>query len=943
METMRSTFYNVVRTAFGRTSAIHAAIGRHNDEMASYTSIPGDEMYGMSSTAGINTRKLTDTWQFHVAISAVILSNTTVVGFEAAFIQEPFLEVPFRILDTGFTLIYAGEIYLRWRDAGSFKNLYTNNKQKCLHIFDVCITAGCIFDTVLCWKTAWQGNNSSGSLFGPLRLIRVTRGFRAIGFVLELDKVMTSAAISTFKFGIMVFIVLFAFAVTVTYLLWDSPYPSIAAMYRNLGCSMWSMFQLMTMDGWIRTAEAVIEKYPSMIFFYCSFIFIAGLSLISVVPAIFIELHMSAQKANDIYRQEAKQKRERQQIENMVEQLFETVDADNSGQVSLDELAMALRDEGTMHELRTHLDGIGITEDRDVHDFKLALYELWEETVLKVAQDTTIQIGPSTFVEGVVSNREASLQTLWRCMISIRMQLRMFTDTLQGNVEVLHAQVMNFNVPPARKSTMPGKKESACGNMRRTAQFFSTSNTASFGGAPHETCSNSDSDSVDFRSKGGNKTSETCQLGAQETTVSGELTVALLQALQKHQTEVAEMKKTMADLAKNLKQQIKNDQRLDGKSESNPTDSSSLSSNDAAWRDLNEASRAAFQIHHTEVCKARAAVETVRQIAKDCTKTMNEEISAVHAQLAGLRQAVSSITDGIGGASARPSVSTMLASPFPAAAAGLTGEPRRREYYEGNVSSFEEAGLPPRTLEQLKQDFSGYSLSALFPAGSPTSPTGEFLQNVSGAATLEMQPDTSKVASAPSWPTFLSNFEDQPVPESCFNQPVTFSRPTSGTRTVSLPPTKTEPFHTSLDRPCATGKLKFPRLRPPLVTSFSSESDKEGKSSNKPSWWRQPAAVVGHPHRTSPVHGQAILRSNDAAPATVSGFTDHLGGLGLWDSRRSEAIGHDATGSWDPQAAQSSRSTGLGFVSNSALSTDRGREGTFPQRLIWEIPGVTPT
>mmetsp|Transcript_34050 Transcript_34050/g.97838 ORF Transcript_34050/g.97838 Transcript_34050/m.97838 type:complete len:711 (-) Transcript_34050:291-2423(-) len=112
------------------------------------------------------------------------------------------------------------------------------------------------------------------------------------------------------------------------------------------------------------------------------------------------------------------------------------MDADGSGYLSIEELSQALTNEATMQELRKQLKKIGIEEERDADDFRLALYELWEDTQLR-QHDQECELNQDEFIEGVLRNREASLFSLWRCVTLMRMQLRSCCESMELDLSQL--------------------------------------------------------------------------------------------------------------------------------------------------------------------------------------------------------------------------------------------------------------------------------------------------------------------------------------------------------------------------------------------------------------------------------------------------------------------------------------------------------------------------
>merc|ERR1719375_671929 len=114
---------------------------------------------------------------------------------------------------------------------------------------------------------------------------------------------------------------------------------------------MWSLFKLMTLDGWVHTAEKVIGERPSMMVFFILFVFCASIAIMSLVPAIFIELHMDAKEQEEKEKKEKADKDYKDQQTKVLNRLFRLTDADNSGAVSQPEIEESLNKTSVIEQL----------------------------------------------------------------------------------------------------------------------------------------------------------------------------------------------------------------------------------------------------------------------------------------------------------------------------------------------------------------------------------------------------------------------------------------------------------------------------------------------------------------------------------------------------------------------------------------------------------------
>ena len=195
--------------------------------------------------------------------------------------------------------------------------------------FDFIITSAGVIDTVLSVTTGAKGSNASiGRLF---RLLRILRMFRTLRYLEDVEYVLNTAVQATLKFSFLVLMVVFISGIIAMNMLWDSHNDTVAEMFDSLGDSMWTMFTLMTLDNWVQRVSLVLEEKPGMIFFFTIFIFGASIALMSLVPAIFIELSLD-QKTREEKKQQLRieeANRKRQLV--VVEHLFELTDTDDAG------------------------------------------------------------------------------------------------------------------------------------------------------------------------------------------------------------------------------------------------------------------------------------------------------------------------------------------------------------------------------------------------------------------------------------------------------------------------------------------------------------------------------------------------------------------------------------------------------------------------------------
>jgi hypothetical protein len=119
---------------------------------------------------------------------------------------------------------------------------------------------------------------------------------RALRFLGEVDFVMRTALQTMFYYAILLLLAQFVFGVLATNLFWDLDDDNYSSLFSCLGNSMWTLFCLMTLDGWVSIVNGILIERPLMQPFFILFIFFS-VSAVSVIPTIFIEVQMSAREA----------------------------------------------------------------------------------------------------------------------------------------------------------------------------------------------------------------------------------------------------------------------------------------------------------------------------------------------------------------------------------------------------------------------------------------------------------------------------------------------------------------------------------------------------------------------------------------------------------------------------------------------------------------------
>jgi len=371
-----------------------------------------------------------DTRVWTIAVSSIILANTVVIALEATYIGDPAKKLVFQRMETCFSFLYIFEILTRLKENG-IQEFFCTEHRRVWNWFDFFVTA--VGAIGLVYTNAKDGT----VVVRIFRVLRLLRLFRALQFLGDIEYVMQMACKATFKLFMLSSLVMFVFAIIFTNLLWDSPNEQVTEKFGDLPSSMWSMFQLMTLDDWNIAMQPVFEERNDLRGLVVVYIFLSAVALMSLVPAIFVEQSLNARDKDERLKIERHQKICRRKDEKMLHELFKIADEDGSGTVSLAELKAVIDDDSKMYRLQK----MGLTCAGDVLDIKLGLFDLMEQE-MEEHEGGEFEMDADTFVRNVFIRRnDTSPSAAWRAASSIRLQFNKFGEQSRGDLASLHRKV----------------------------------------------------------------------------------------------------------------------------------------------------------------------------------------------------------------------------------------------------------------------------------------------------------------------------------------------------------------------------------------------------------------------------------------------------------------------------------------------------------------------
>jgi len=148
-------------------------------------------------------------------------------------------------------------------------------------------------------------------------------------------------------------------------------------------------------------------------------VFCASIALMSLVPAIFIELNMTEREREEEKALLKQKKLVKRKHRVMCSHLFNICDDDGNGRVSVQEMRAAMDDESTLRQLQDQ----GLAKTGDFRDIKYGLFDLWKHYLAETG-DQEASVGKREFASSVLKARTDMTDThLWRCITSAHLEL----------------------------------------------------------------------------------------------------------------------------------------------------------------------------------------------------------------------------------------------------------------------------------------------------------------------------------------------------------------------------------------------------------------------------------------------------------------------------------------------------------------------------------------
>ena len=213
-------------------------------------------------------RSFVDSDPFQTGVLALILVNAVLLGAETL----PALNASFRplisLVDRIIVSLFVVEIGLRIFAAGPayFRSGWNS--------FDFAIVAVSLFAA-----------NSGLAAVRALRVLRVLRLVTAIPRMRVVVAALLDAIPGIASVGVVVVLIVYVFAV-IGANLYGAAHPAI---FGDVFVSMYTLFQVMTLEGWAEIASDVATTHPRSWIFFLTFVLIATFTMLNLFVAIVVK------------------------------------------------------------------------------------------------------------------------------------------------------------------------------------------------------------------------------------------------------------------------------------------------------------------------------------------------------------------------------------------------------------------------------------------------------------------------------------------------------------------------------------------------------------------------------------------------------------------------------------------------------------------------------
>ena len=221
-----------------------------------------------------NAAAVVDAAWFQNFIIAVIVANAVAIGVSTFNISPAGLRFIHR-LDQAFLAVFVVELPLRMADVGfNLRSFFGNG----WNVFDFVVVAACFV----------PGLSSNSTALRLVRLARVSRLFKLMPDLAVLLRGLRKASGPALSLLALTIVLCYLYAVVGWILFHDRTPPGMRPYFANLGESMLTLFELLTLEGWNALLHDLRDLHPLALPYIISFLLIGAYTVINLVVGVAI-------------------------------------------------------------------------------------------------------------------------------------------------------------------------------------------------------------------------------------------------------------------------------------------------------------------------------------------------------------------------------------------------------------------------------------------------------------------------------------------------------------------------------------------------------------------------------------------------------------------------------------------------------------------------------
>ncbi len=205
---------------------------------------------------------------FQRVVTSLILLNAVTLGLETSDAVMERWGGALDLLDAALLWIFTAELALR---IYAFRGRFLRDPWG---LFDLAVVG-----------IAWLPATGALSVLRALRILRVLRLVSVVPSLRVVVEAMLAALPGMGSIVVLMLLIFYVFAVMAVKLYGES----MPEEFGTLGASLFTLFQLMTLDDWANIVKPAMEKHPLALLFFLPFILIATFVVLNLFIGVIVE------------------------------------------------------------------------------------------------------------------------------------------------------------------------------------------------------------------------------------------------------------------------------------------------------------------------------------------------------------------------------------------------------------------------------------------------------------------------------------------------------------------------------------------------------------------------------------------------------------------------------------------------------------------------------